>query len=127
MSSTLNGSSALRCFEHSNVVEIRNGMISTQDCHIYIGSSFFKTTWTTRAIKLAIHRCKTNLKVTLYFGPSLDAQFAVPGHISETATVHFEIFCQKSFLNDVEIKCYNNQLISITVTIWQLYKIRKQA
>ena len=63
--------------------------------------------------------------MTLHFGPSLDAQFAVPGHILEMATVHFEIFCQKSFLNDVEIKCYNNQLISIT--IWQLYKIRKQA
>ena len=58
--------------------------------------------------------------MTLYFGPSLGAaQFAVPGHILETATVHFEIFCQKLFLNDVEIKCYNNQLISITVTIWQ--------
>ena len=59
--------------------------------------------------------------MTLYSGPSLDAaQFAVPGHILETVTVHSEIFCQKSFLNDVEIKSCNTQLISITVSIWQL-------
>ena len=53
---------------------------------------------------------------TLYSGPSLAAQFALPGHILETVTVHSEIFGQKSFLNDVE---NYTRLIDITVRIWQ--------
>ena len=34
MSSTLNGSSVLQCFEHANVIEICNILISTRECHI---------------------------------------------------------------------------------------------
>ena len=34
MSSTLNGSSALQCFENAKVIEICNILISTRECHI---------------------------------------------------------------------------------------------
>ena len=36
MSPALNRTSALQRFERSNAVEIRNGIISTWDCHIYL-------------------------------------------------------------------------------------------